>query len=174
MCQFITKVYHTIWRSENSVISFCWKFDDLVYNFTIFINFWSYNNYGQLKQNLVKRESIYCMYILLTIYELAVGQHWEWTNKYLYWLWEYRKLIVTDCIFILCNFQVCHEEIRVLSQQAAETVKMKGEDNDLVERIRNSAYFAPIHNQLDSLLDPSTFIGRAPQQVSSTNSNCAK
>lgn len=62
--------------------------------------------------------------------------------------------------------QACHEEIRVLSHQAAEAVKLRGEDNDLVERIRNSAYFAPIHDQIDSLLNPSTFIGRAPQQVS--------
>ncbi|CAL1286206.1 unnamed protein product [Larinioides sclopetarius] len=61
--------------------------------------------------------------------------------------------------------QVCHEEIRVLSHQAAEVVKMQGGDNDLVERIRNSVYFAPIHDQLDSLLDPTTFTGRAPEQV---------
>ncbi|GIY11009.1 adenylosuccinate lyase [Caerostris extrusa] len=61
--------------------------------------------------------------------------------------------------------QVCHEEIRVLSHQAAEVVKMQGGDNDLVERILNSPYFAPIYDQLDSLLNPSTFIGRAPEQV---------
>ncbi|GIY22847.1 adenylosuccinate lyase [Caerostris darwini] len=61
--------------------------------------------------------------------------------------------------------QVCHEEIRVLSHQAAEVVKMQGGDNDLVERIRDSPYFAPIYDQLDSLLNPSTFIGRAPEQV---------
>lgn len=45
-------------------------------------------------------------------------------------------------------------------------MKLRGEENDLVDRIRKSAYFAPIHNQLDSLLDPHTFVGRAPQQVS--------
>ena len=61
--------------------------------------------------------------------------------------------------------QVCHEEIRVLSHEAAAVVKQEGGDNDLIERIRNTAYFAPIHDQLDSLLDPSTFIGRAPEQV---------
>ena len=44
-------------------------------------------------------------------------------------------------------------------------MKQHGLDNDLVERIRNSPYFAPILPQLDTLLDPSTFVGRAPDQV---------
>ncbi|PSN58307.1 Adenylosuccinate lyase [Blattella germanica] len=61
--------------------------------------------------------------------------------------------------------QECHEHIRVLSQQAGAQVKQLGLDNDLVERIRNTPYFAPIIPQLDSLLDPSTFVGRAPSQV---------
>jgi adenylosuccinate lyase len=61
--------------------------------------------------------------------------------------------------------QVCHEEIRVLSHQAARVVKMEGGQNDLIERVKNTEYFKPIWDELDSLLDPSTFIGRAPQQV---------
>lgn len=35
----------------------------------------------------------------------------------------------------------------------------------MVDRIRKCEYFAPIHNQLDAILDASTFVGRAPQQV---------
>jgi adenylosuccinate lyase len=61
--------------------------------------------------------------------------------------------------------QVCHEEIRVLSHQAAAQVKEHGKENDLIERIKNTAYFKPIHAILDQLLDPQTFTGRAPQQV---------
>ncbi|TVR12738.1 MAG: adenylosuccinate lyase [Planctomycetota bacterium] len=61
--------------------------------------------------------------------------------------------------------QDVHEKIRVLSQEAAAVVKQEGGDNDLVQRIRDDAFFAPIHAQLDTLLDPATFIGRAPQQV---------
>jgi len=60
---------------------------------------------------------------------------------------------------------VCHEQIRVLSQEAGAQVKEHGLDNDLVERIGNSSYFAPILPQLETLLDPSTFVGRAPDQV---------
>ncbi len=68
--------------------------------------------------------------------------------------------------FILILFQECHEEIRVLSQEAGAEVKQHGRENDLVQRIAQSQYFAPIHDQLESLLEPVSFIGRAPQQVS--------
>lgn len=61
--------------------------------------------------------------------------------------------------------QVCHEKIRVLSHEAGEQVKRYGLDNDLVERIKNDAYFLPILCQLDEILDPQTFIGRADEQV---------
>jgi len=63
--------------------------------------------------------------------------------------------------------QECHERIRVLSHQAAKVVKEEGGDNDLIERIRKDPYFQPILHRLDELLDPSTFVGRAPQQVES-------
>ncbi|CAC5414920.1 purB [Mytilus coruscus] len=61
--------------------------------------------------------------------------------------------------------QECHEQIRVLSQEAGNVVKREGKDNDLVERIRRTNYFKPIYQILDTLLDASTFIGRAPKQV---------
>nr|CAG8518725.1 12889_t:CDS:2 [Entrophospora candida] len=61
--------------------------------------------------------------------------------------------------------QTCHEEIRVLSHQAAKKVKDDGEENDLIERIKKTEYFKPIWDELESLLDSKTFIGRAPQQV---------
>lgn len=62
--------------------------------------------------------------------------------------------------------QVCHEKIRVLSQEAATQVKQHALDNDLVERIKNDFYFNPILSQLEDLLDPLTFVGRCPEQVS--------
>lgn len=61
--------------------------------------------------------------------------------------------------------QECHEQIRVLSQQAAAVVKEQGGDNDLIDRVRANPYFAPVHDQLDALLDPATFVGRAPEQT---------
>lgn len=53
----------------------------------------------------------------------------------------------------------------MLSQQAAAVVKQEGGDNDFLARVQADPYFAPILKQLDTLLDPKTFIGRAPQQV---------
>ncbi|KAH9996162.1 hypothetical protein BJV74DRAFT_295299 [Russula compacta] len=40
-----------------------------------------------------------------------------------------------------------------------------GDENDLIERLRKDAYFDPIKDELSALLDPPSFIGRAPQQV---------
>ena len=53
----------------------------------------------------------------------------------------------------------------MLSHEAAHQVKQLGLENDLIERVKNDPYFDPIKGQLDALLDPQTFIGRAPQQV---------
>lgn len=61
--------------------------------------------------------------------------------------------------------QHAHEEVRLLSHEAAHAVKVEGRDNDLIERIRRTAFFEPIWAQLDELLDPRDFVGRAPQQV---------
>ncbi len=54
----------------------------------------------------------------------------------------------------------------MLSQEAGNEVKLHGRENDLVSRLRASPYFNPVHSQLRELLDPQTFTGRAPQQVS--------
>lgn len=60
---------------------------------------------------------------------------------------------------------MCHEKIRVLSLEAANTVRVEGKDNDLLDRVVKDPYFSPILDQLPQLLDPSTFIGCAPNQV---------
>lgn len=43
---------------------------------------------------------------------------------------------------------------------------MLGLPNDLMERIAEDEFFAPVKNQLDDIMAPSKFIGRAPQQAS--------
>lgn len=61
--------------------------------------------------------------------------------------------------------QDTHEAIRVLSHQASAVVKQEGKDNDLIERIKKDRFFEPIHNEIDSLIDPRSFVGRAPEQT---------
>ncbi len=63
------------------------------------------------------------------------------------------------------NRQELHEVIRTHSMAAARRVKEEGLDNDLLDRLRKAPEFACIREEFDSLLDPATFIGRAPQQV---------
>ena len=61
--------------------------------------------------------------------------------------------------------QEVHEAIRQHAVEAARRVKEEGADNDLLDRVRADPRFAPIHDQLEALLDPATFVGRAPEQV---------
>ena len=61
--------------------------------------------------------------------------------------------------------QECHEKLRVHSHEAGRMVKQEGLENDLVERIKKDPYFEPILSNIDKLLEPNTFIGRATQQV---------
>ncbi|EIN05787.1 Adenylosuccinate lyase [Punctularia strigosozonata HHB-11173 SS5] len=61
--------------------------------------------------------------------------------------------------------QEAHEKIRVLSHEAAHQVKHLGLPNDLIERVRRDPYFDPIKADLERLLEPRSFVGRAPEQV---------
>ena len=61
--------------------------------------------------------------------------------------------------------QEAHEKIRVHSHAAGRVVKVGGKDNDLIERVHGDPFFKPILDDLPKLLDPKTFIGRAPEQV---------
>ncbi|MCX5659523.1 MAG: adenylosuccinate lyase [Planctomycetota bacterium] len=59
--------------------------------------------------------------------------------------------------------QEVHEIIRRHSQAAAQQVKEEGKPNDLLERLATEPMFKGV--DLQSVLDPLRFVGRAPQQV---------
>ncbi|MGN6725981.1 MAG: adenylosuccinate lyase [Tepidisphaeraceae bacterium] len=59
--------------------------------------------------------------------------------------------------------QALHERIRTHSLAAAEQVKMHGKPNDLIERLSTDAAFGKTN--LAGVLEPSRFVGRAPEQV---------
>ena len=55
---------------------------------------------------------------------------------------------------------------------AGRKVKEEGAANDLLDRIAADALFAAVHSSLHSLLDPSLFVGRSPEQVREFLEDC--
>ena len=73
--------------------------------------------------------------------------------------------ILMECVKAGGNRQELHEEIRVLSMQAALRVKGEGKENNLLQLIEGNEKFAAVHGKLQEILNPEKFIGRAPSQV---------
>ncbi len=61
--------------------------------------------------------------------------------------------------------QELHEAIRVHSMEAGKRVKAEGLDNDLICRIKADPVFKSVAKDIDSLIDPKAFVGRAPEQT---------
>ncbi|KYH35761.1 adenylosuccinate lyase [Clostridium tepidiprofundi DSM 19306] len=61
--------------------------------------------------------------------------------------------------------QELHEKIRVHSMEAARKVKEFGLENDLIDRIINDKTFKLSKEEIENIIDPVKFVGRAPQQV---------
>ena len=61
--------------------------------------------------------------------------------------------------------QELHESIRLHSMEAARMVKEFGKENDLIDRVKSDKSFGLSELEIDALIDPKLFIGRAPQQV---------
>ncbi|MBC3796536.1 adenylosuccinate lyase [Acetobacterium tundrae] len=61
--------------------------------------------------------------------------------------------------------QELHEKIRVLSMEAGNTVKVEGKANDLIERILKDSSFNLAEKDVEGILDPALYVGRAPEQV---------
>lgn len=59
--------------------------------------------------------------------------------------------------------QSVHERIRKHSLKAAEQVKKYGQPNDLISRLKKDKLFEKI--DIDKILEPQRFVGRAPSQV---------
>jgi adenylosuccinate lyase len=73
--------------------------------------------------------------------------------------------ILMACVKAGGDRQELHEAIRRHSVAAANRIKAEGADNDLLSRIAEDPAFAAVHGQLEAMLSPSLFIGRAPEQV---------
>jgi adenylosuccinate lyase len=63
--------------------------------------------------------------------------------------------------------QHLHERIRQHSMAAAKRIKEGAAEVDLLERIASDDAFGLTQSDLDALVDPARFVGRAPEQVAS-------
>lgn len=73
--------------------------------------------------------------------------------------------IMMDAVKAGGDRQELHERIRVHSMEAGRMVKVEGKPNDLLERIAADPAFNMTMEQLQAIMEPSNFVGRAPQQV---------
>ena len=70
--------------------------------------------------------------------------------------------------------QELHERIRTHSMEAGRQIKEKGSDNDLLHRIASDPLFDTDVDSLESALDPTLYVGRAPKQTEEFLSNIVK
>jgi adenylosuccinate lyase len=61
--------------------------------------------------------------------------------------------------------QVLHERLRIHARAAAQTVLAEGGDNPFLALVADDPEVPLNRGELDALLDPHRFVGRAPQQV---------
>lgn len=61
--------------------------------------------------------------------------------------------------------QELHERIRQHSMEAGKTVKIEGKKNDLLERIASDSMFGLTIEELNKIMEPRNFVGRAPEQT---------
>ena len=73
--------------------------------------------------------------------------------------------IMMDAVKAGGDRQELHEKIRQLSMEAGRNVKVEGKDNNLFDLIAADPAFPLGKKELEDALDPSKYVGRAPQQV---------
>lgn len=96
----------------------------------------------------------------LVVYDKIVGKHVKAELPFMA-----TENIIMEGVKKGGNRQDLHEEIRRLSMKAAENVKNKGEDNNLMDLIENDPVFSDVKDGLKDTLDPKKYVGRAPSQV---------
>ena len=73
--------------------------------------------------------------------------------------------IMMDAVKAGGDRQELHERIRQLSMEAGKNVKERGLDNNLLELIAADPAFGLTIEELQACMEPSRYVGRAPQQV---------
>ncbi len=82
--------------------------------------------------------------------------------------------IMMDAVKKGGNRQELHEKIRQYSMQAGARVKREGLDNNLCELIVADPMFMITQEEMDAIMKPENFIGRAPEQVDEFIAECVQ
>ncbi len=73
--------------------------------------------------------------------------------------------IMMDAVKAGGDRQEIHEKIRQLSMEAGKNVKIEGGENNLLDLIAADQDFGMTKEELEACMEPSRYIGRAPEQV---------
>lgn len=73
--------------------------------------------------------------------------------------------IMMDAVKAGGDRQELHERIRIHSMAAGRVVKEEGKENDLLDRIAADPAFGMTRDQLEGIMKPENFVGRAPEQT---------
>ncbi len=73
--------------------------------------------------------------------------------------------VMMNAVKLGADRQALHEAIRVHSMAASKAIKEEGKENDLLERIANDSTFKVSIEELNAIMSPSNYIGRADKQT---------
>lgn len=96
----------------------------------------------------------------LVVYPKVIRQHLDSELPFMA-----TENIMMDAVKKGGNRQELHEQIRLHSMEAGKAVKMEGKPNDLLFRIANDPMFGLTIEELNKIMVPSNFVGRAPEQT---------
>ena len=96
----------------------------------------------------------------LVVYDKVIYQHFMKEIPFMA-----TENIMMDAVKRGGNRQELHEKIREYSMIAGEQVKKYGNENNLVELIACDSAFGMTREEIEALLDPKNFVGRAPEQT---------
>lgn len=97
----------------------------------------------------------------LVVYDKVITQHLKRELPFMA-----TENIMMDAVKRGGNRQELHEKIRQHSMAASLTIKRDGGDNDLLERIAADPTFGITLAELEDILKPEKYVGRAPEQTS--------
>lgn len=96
----------------------------------------------------------------LVVYDKVIEQHLRKELPFMA-----TENIMMDAVKRGADRQQLHERIRVHSMAASKVIKEEGGENDLLQRIAADPIFGVTLEELEGILQPEKYVGRAPQQT---------